>query len=499
MKCHFLKQAHITGASDSISQEQIRKIDFQMTYSICSIIHNNSRGTGFFCRIPFPDNYTLLPVLITCNHVLDEESISNGKKINFIFNDKSYSLLIDNSRKKYTDKIKDITFIQIKINDNIKNVSFLDIDENFNLHEIGDEKSVYVLHYEYGKYKKFSRGIIVFIKKSKKGFYKIMYSCSTQTGSSGCPIINSSNSKVIGIHKGYEQDFSLNIGMIIEVPKEFYNKYQYVQNSEKEYNILRDYSEYDFSEETKIIEKIEKKEKEIKHNQIEYGKYENNLIKCPQIHEHPFEFYEEINDKCNICLKKIEYSPGYGCNYCSILLCLDCNSTIFYGKNMNPHEHPLKLISKNNNWYCNLCGSHYLKKDITFCCQECDFDACCFCYLNGNNKSKIVMIQSNRKIHKHPLYYKAKLNKTCSFCDEEIENKQGYKCNECDIILCFRCYLLIYHQKKNYIHQHDLILSEHLFWTCNICMNDYTFQASCGCWECDFDICYLCYSKTIQN
>ena len=192
-----------------------------MTNCICNIIHNNITGTGFFCRIPYPDNYSLLPVLITCNHVLDERSISKGKRINLILNGKSYSLLIDDSRKKYTDKIKDITFIEIKRNDNLQNVSFLDIDENFNLNGSEDGKSIYVLHFEFGKYTKFSPGIIVYIKKSKKGFYKIMYSCSTKTGSSGGPIINSSNSKVIGIHRGFKENYGLNLGMIIEVPQNF--------------------------------------------------------------------------------------------------------------------------------------------------------------------------------------------------------------------------------------------------------------------------------------
>ena len=71
-----------------------------MTNCICNIIHNNITGTGFFCRIPYPDYYSLLPILISCNNVLDERSISKGKRINLILNGKSYSLLIDDSRKK---------------------------------------------------------------------------------------------------------------------------------------------------------------------------------------------------------------------------------------------------------------------------------------------------------------------------------------------------------------------------------------------------------------
>ena len=35
-------------------------------------------GTGFFSKIPFPDIFHFLPVLITCNHALDKNSIALG-------------------------------------------------------------------------------------------------------------------------------------------------------------------------------------------------------------------------------------------------------------------------------------------------------------------------------------------------------------------------------------------------------------------------------------
>lgn len=499
MSNNFKKEAHIRGAFDSISLEQIRKIDCQMTFCICNIIHNNITGTGFFCRIPFPDNYSLLPVLITCNHVLDEKSISKGKRINFILDDKYYSLLIDESRKKYTDKIKDITFIEIKRSDNLQNISFLDLDENFNLNGQEDEKSIYVLHFEFGKNTKFSPGIIVYIKKSKKGFYKIMYSCSTETGSSGGPIINSSNSKVIGIHRGFWEKHGLNLGMIIEVPKDFYNYYKNLDNVEKEYNILNDYSEYYFKEENEIIKNLEKKENEIIHNQIKYEKYENNLIKNTQIHEHPFDFYEEINDQCNICLQKIENAPAYKCDDCKIISCLDCTSKIFYEKNMNiPHQHPLKLTTIKN-WTCDICSFNYINKCICFYCHQCDFCACSFCYLDGNNKSGKLMFENNKKIHKHPLYYKEELSTQCTFCNKKIKNKEGYECKECSITLCLECDLIIFHKKKSYIHQHNLKLKNRLHFKCDICMNDYYFQTSCACNKCNFDICHKCYYNSLNN
>ena len=48
----------------------------QMENCICKIIKDNGvKGTGFFCVIPFPDEYNLLKVLITNSHILNENDI----------------------------------------------------------------------------------------------------------------------------------------------------------------------------------------------------------------------------------------------------------------------------------------------------------------------------------------------------------------------------------------------------------------------------------------
>ena len=105
---------------DSLSTEQMKQALFQMENSICKIIvdeKGEKLGTGFFCKIPFPNEFHLLPVLITCNHVLDSSSIAKGKIIKFSFNKKLYSILIDESRKCLSDKVNDFTIIEIKKND----------------------------------------------------------------------------------------------------------------------------------------------------------------------------------------------------------------------------------------------------------------------------------------------------------------------------------------------------------------------------------------------
>ena len=68
------------------------------------------------------------------------------------------------------------------------------------------------------------------------------------------------------------------------------------------------------------------------------NEYQNDLINIPKIHEHPFILYGQINELCHMCFQKIDNTPGYKCKNCQIILCLDCSSKIFYGKN-NIHNH----------------------------------------------------------------------------------------------------------------------------------------------------------------
>ena len=59
-----------------VSLEGTRNILYQMENCICKIYKDNGAiGTGFFCKIPFNNN--LLKVLITNNHILNENEIDN--------------------------------------------------------------------------------------------------------------------------------------------------------------------------------------------------------------------------------------------------------------------------------------------------------------------------------------------------------------------------------------------------------------------------------------
>ena len=93
---------------------------------------DDGQGTGFFTKIPINDNKNeLLPVVITNNHVINNELINN-KNIKIILNikgkDKFQNFEMNNDRCFYTNEDLDTTIIQLKESDEINN--FLELDEN---------------------------------------------------------------------------------------------------------------------------------------------------------------------------------------------------------------------------------------------------------------------------------------------------------------------------------------------------------------------------------
>ena len=199
-----------------VSIEGTKKILFQMEKCICKIYLNNGGiGTGFFCKIPF--NNSLLPVLFTNNHVLNENDIENKKIINIMINNEVKKIKIDNLRKKYTnsDQNIDITIIEIRPNED-KIYNYLEIDDiNEKKENIEFEyrnKSIYILHYP-NEELRVSYGLINNIKDNKK----INHYCNSEEGSSGSPILSLKTFKVIGIHYNSSQKFNLNYGTFLNM------------------------------------------------------------------------------------------------------------------------------------------------------------------------------------------------------------------------------------------------------------------------------------------
>ena len=131
----FKKEGVYENMANYLNFNQLKIIENQKVNSLCKIINGDrKRGTWFLASIPYPDRFNLLPVLITCNHVIS----GNEREIKLIFNDElERTLKLNNTRKIYTNEYKDITIIEIKKEDNFNCNNFLEID-----YDIFDKKNL---------------------------------------------------------------------------------------------------------------------------------------------------------------------------------------------------------------------------------------------------------------------------------------------------------------------------------------------------------------------
>ena len=217
------KEAKIIGFPELISYECCTKIIKQMEKCICKIEIDQDKGTGFFCNLPFPDKNKTLPVLITNNHIINANILyKNNIEIEITVGAENDNRRINlNNRIKYTSEKYDTTIIEIKDKDNINN--FLELDDkitndinNNNLDYI--DKTIYIIQYPKGNLS-VSYGILDNIIEDKK--YDFIHKCHTEGGSSGSPILNLENNRIIGIHKKGNLN-KYNIGTFLNYPiKEF--------------------------------------------------------------------------------------------------------------------------------------------------------------------------------------------------------------------------------------------------------------------------------------
>ena len=117
-----------TTSPEPISLRQTENILEQMkSNSICRI---NDKGTGFFVKIPYKSK--LLPVIITTNHIINEEDIQGNRNISILLNNdkKIKTIKLDNNRLKYTNEKLDIAIIEIKENEDNLNIKYLELDDD---------------------------------------------------------------------------------------------------------------------------------------------------------------------------------------------------------------------------------------------------------------------------------------------------------------------------------------------------------------------------------
>ena len=96
--------------------------------------------------------------------------------------------------------------------------------------------------------------------------------------------------------------------------------------------------------------------------------------------------------------------------------------------------------------------------------------------------------------HIHPLFRENAPNRDCKICRKYISSGYAYVCRECELILCYDCFVNIYHGKKfENIHPHPLLLRVRPSWMCDCCHRQFSGTASFYCEACDFDACSSCF------
>ena len=204
-------------------------------------------GSGFFCSIPLTNTIYKIPVLITANHVLNEENIKNSKQILIEYGDNGerFILTFDKESKIYTHKEFDITIIKIeKKNELFNKCIFMEIDEDtfeneeFLIKNIRNKKA-YILEYAVGKpfnknnheqnnkfFQEFIEDKEYAIEEGEVKFNgrDIEHNIPTNRGSSGGPIISGDKFKVIGYHISKNNNSGIGYGNLLKYPiNEFIN------------------------------------------------------------------------------------------------------------------------------------------------------------------------------------------------------------------------------------------------------------------------------------
>ena len=213
------KEKLLENSTGPIFIKTAETIIYQMKNCLCKIKCKSGSGSGFFCKIPYPDQSHLLPVLVTAVFVIDSEvKEENSLKIS-LNDDNEFREIKLNNRKIFMNKELACAFIEILPEDKINN--FLEIDSDLfkddkELEYIYKRKSIYVLHYPKGpKGEKaaMNSGILKNILNNT-----LVHSCNTEVGSAGGPIILLDNLKVIGFHKGAKISVNANEGSLLKYP-----------------------------------------------------------------------------------------------------------------------------------------------------------------------------------------------------------------------------------------------------------------------------------------
>ena len=143
--------------------------------SICEIIKDKGYGTGFFCKMKYPDKYNEIYCIITNNHVITKDMLKYKENIEIKLNNKEIKISLNLDRRIWTNEEIDFTCIEIIKEDNIiEIINPFEIDDNcynknYDIKEY-DKRGIVIPGIK-EKEIEIPQGIIYYIKNEKLFFH----------------------------------------------------------------------------------------------------------------------------------------------------------------------------------------------------------------------------------------------------------------------------------------------------------------------------------------
>ena len=200
--------------NDGFEYDEIRQIAYRMEKTVCKIKVGNKQGTGFFCKIPFPNLDKMIRVIITSNNILNKNLFENEIEIS-IGEEKDIKKLNLNNRIKYTSEIYNITIIEIKEEDDKGVLNYLELDkiiindiinkeqkmkifEGEGVCEIICDKNIYMMGY-HEENLSVTYGISIIRERYEIKKFNFLFLGRIKGNSLGSPILIGYRNKVIGM------------------------------------------------------------------------------------------------------------------------------------------------------------------------------------------------------------------------------------------------------------------------------------------------------------
>jgi len=190
--------------SDHVKISVLNKV----SRSVCKIIAQGGMGSGFFASFVLPDG-TLFYGLFTNNHVVNPWSMQLHDNFTVQFNNNIIQFVLQEFSYTVTCPFVDFSVFQLSSNqvESLRQlgIDFLSISRN--TPRVGC--SLFILQHPNGEELQFAPGSI-----SELWGFNILHKVSTDYGSSGSPITNTSG-EVIGLHKSRSVVGKCNVGASI--------------------------------------------------------------------------------------------------------------------------------------------------------------------------------------------------------------------------------------------------------------------------------------------